>query len=427
VFNDRELAALIWLGAAAMWLLSRRDMRPSIFRLVRAAVRPQIVGPIVAMAAYTAGMAALGSAVGIWGVGLIKATTVWFLGIGLGLLLNVERVARQDRFFRTSAMRAVRLAILIEFFVNLAVLPLPVELVLAPSLVLLALMSAVAEGRDELRPVKAVVDGLVGTAGLGLAAYVTVRLLTDWESFGRAETWQTLALPVWLTIGVLPFVYAVGVAAHYQLAWGWIDLAPGDRRARRSAKLALLTGIHVRARDLAEFNLFRAKEAVAADSSRAARAVVARVRAGREEERRFEAERSERLRRYAGVEGIDCDGQRLDQREFDETKEALGFIASAQEGWYTNPERRYRDDLLFVLEPFPGLPPDHGITVHVSRDGQAWWAGRRTVTGWCFAIGAAGPPPDEWVYDGAQFPSGFPGQDPAWVPRWGVGARNWGL
>ncbi len=39
---------------------------------------------------------------------------------------------------------------------------------------------------------------------------------------------------------------------------------------------------------------------------------------------------------------------------------------------------------------------------------------RRTVGGWVFAIGAGGPPPDQWEYDGPEPPTGFPGEDPGW-------------
>lgn len=39
-----------------------------------------------------------------------------------------------------------------------------------------------------------------------------------------------------------------------------------------------------------------------------------------------------------------------------------------------------------------GLPQETGITMSVAKDGQAWYAWRRTITGWCFAIGAAGSP-----------------------------------
>lgn len=100
-------------------------------------------------------------------------------------------------------------------------------------------------------------------------------------------------------------------------------------------------------------------------------------------------------------------------------------MAAAQSGWYSNPEKVYRADLVELLQPFPGLPDDHGIEIEVANDGQSWWAWRRTITGWCFAVGAAQPPPDEWLYDGLDPPTGFPGEDPAWGERWGTDARNW--
>lgn len=61
-----------------------------------------------------------------------------------------------------------------------------------------------------------------------------------------------------------------------------------------------------------------------------------------------------------------------------------------------------------------GLPAEHGIELHVAPGGQRWWAGRRTITGWYFAVGAAGPPPDQWEYDGEAQPGGFPGLHPDW-------------
>lgn len=53
----------------------------------------------------------------------------------------------------------------------------------------------------------------------------------------------------------------------------------------------------------------------------------------------------------------------------------------------------------------------------MAPDGQRWWAGRRTITGWYLAIGAAGPPPDQWEYDGEAPPGGFPGEHPDWGDR----------
>ena len=63
----------------------------------------------------------------------------------------------------------------------------------------------------------------------------------------------------------------------------------------------------------------------------------------------------------------------------------------------------------------------------VAEDGQRWFAYRRTISKWCFAIGAAGPPPDQWEYDGQDSPRGFPGEDPSWgdLPFQDSVNKNW--
>src|SRR5690606_9211820 len=126
-------------------------------------------------------------------------------------------------------------------------------------------------------------------------------------------------------------------------------------------------------------------------------------------------EEQERMRRYAGSQETDEEGRRLDRREFAATIEALRLLETCQMGWYRNHGGHYRNDLLGMLGndlTRQGLPREHGISVLVSDDGQTWYAWRRTVTGWCFAIGASGPPPSQWEQDGPEPPHGFPGQDP---------------
>jgi hypothetical protein len=145
----------------------------------------------------------------------------------------------------------------------------------------------------------------------------------------------------------------------------------------------------------------------------------------RAEENRAEEEReaAERLKRYAGVQGTDDEGRQLDQREFKETKEVLLSLGTAQMGWH-NQNGRYRKDLLDFF-PFRQLPDDHGIQMKVAKDGQRWFAWRRTMTGWYFGIGSSKKPPDQWFYDGAEPPPGFPASDQAWGDEFGVEMKNW--
>jgi len=129
-----------------------------------------------------------------------------------------------------------------------------------------------------------------------------------------------------------------------------------------------------------------------------------------------------------GVDSVDESGRRLDRREFEATQNALRRLATCHMGHYRNGNQRYRPDLLPIVASHferDGLPKEHGIEMSVAPDGTSWFASRRTVTGWWFGIGAAGPPPDEWLYDGLRGPSGMPAE-PEW-DRFGLGpaAPNW--
>jgi hypothetical protein len=76
--------------------------------------------------------------------------------------------------------------------------------------------------------------------------------------------------------------------------------------------------------------------------------------------------------------------------------------------------------------PRDGLPENHGVEMYVPRDGQRWYAMRRAVTSWWFAIGAAGPPPDQWLYDGPHPPRGFPAE-PEWDRFGEIQPRSTGI
>jgi hypothetical protein len=106
-------------------------------------------------------------------------------------------------------------------------------------------------------------------------------------------------------------------------------------------------------------------------------------------------------------------GQPLDQREFEETKGALDRLAMFQRSQHEQ-KGRYNPDLSVGTLVAEKLPPEHGIVMKVNKKGSAWFAWRRTVTGWCLGIGANGPPPDQWTYGASEPPGGFPENDRDW-------------
>lgn len=414
--NNRELAIVVWLIGFLLWQLRRAEIRAQLSSLHRQVVQPKILVPIGVLLAWTATMIYGGARIGLWHPELVTATFLWFVTSGLVLFGNFNHAAEQGRFFRRKALAVFEIGIVVQVFADLFVLALPLELVLQPLLFLLAVASVVGTMKDEHRQAKLLIDGVLVTTGIGLLAYVTTQLVANWGDLDHLGVLLRFAMPVWLTLGLLPYVYALGLYAAYETAF--LPLRMKDRPSwwsRVRSRAALMASLHVRAHDVGVFSGSWRWQLARASSFRDALGVVRDFRADRLRREAAATAEREQLIRHAGSDGVDERGRRLDRREFAETTAALNWLATCQMGWH----RRggYRADLLEVLgDDFSrfGLSSPSGIKMVVSADGDAWYAWRRTVAGWVFAVGADAPPPNRWEYDGPEPPEDFPGKDATW-------------
>jgi hypothetical protein len=405
-------------------VLSHEGARESVWGVIKAIAEPVILIPFAGLVASTCGLVLLGQELGLWEPALVPATAAWVLTQGVVLLYKLGTREAGEAFFRPTLAQMLHLTWLIEVFMGFYVLGVPTELILLVAVGLFSAVSAFAESEERYRPAKQLSDGVLAFIGFALLLYVVVNVVVNWNDIDKALAARAFLLPVGLTIGVMPYLFFVSLWAGYHDAFIWINAETDDRTARRRAKLGLVLAFGPRVSRLRAFRFYWVKQITEAKGVAAARVVGREFLLDQRRRTDEKEEAAERLERNAGVDGEDDDGQRLDQREFAETKKALHWLGTMQMGWHRNRGGRYRPELLDMLRP-DGLPEDHGIQLNVARDGQSWWAWRRTVTGWCFAIGAAEGPPDQWLYDGPEPPSGFPGQDPAWGDRWGVDAKNW--
>ena len=424
MLNNRELAALIWVGAALLCAFSTVNGRETVVRVVKSFLKPQILLPLAAMLAWVGLELWVGGRLALWNSALAKSTILWTLGSAGVLLLNCAQID-SDRgdadFFRRTILGTVGVAAFVEFFVNLYVMSLPAELVVQIVVAVLSLIVALAGQKPEYRSLGAFCEPVLALVGLALFALAARQVYLDWHQLDARELLLDLALPVWLTVGLVPFLYLFSTYVAYDVIFRRISRDKGARASRWRSRLALLSVLHFRAdtvRKLGPYWSVRRKLGEAQTFS-AARGVVAEFLDALRHEEQTKLDDEERLRHYRGSQELDHEGRRMDRREFAETIDALLWLANCQRGWHRN-GGRYRHDLLRVLDDDftrHGLPKESGITLQVARDGQSWYAWRRTVTGWCFAIGAAGPPPDQWTYDGPEPPKDSPGRDSAWGDR----------
>ena len=313
---------------------------------------------------------------------------------------------------------------LIEFIVNLESFALYIEFPLQILAMFSAAIVAMEKG-DRSKPASTVASTyLVLLAALAAAAGIW-HLASNWSQLDHILLLREFLLPIRLTPFALSLVYLLSIWAAYETAFIRMNFV--NHGPLFGQKLALVLRSGVRLRNLQRLRGDGAQQLGRTSGFREAWRKVGQIQRDRIEESEADAAVQRRLVENAGLRGVNETGKQLDQREHLETRESLRWLAVCQLSHYRN-RQAYRDDLLPIVEQSfaqYGLPESSGVVLSVAANGQRWCAERQTVTGHWFAIGATGPPSEQWRYDGKEAVPGFPDHG-AW-DKWGGGqhSRNW--
>lgn len=117
--DNRELAAAVWIGVLVGGCLVNAGTRSAVLGLVRAALHPKIVLPVLLMLALALLLVRAAASLGLWVGDLIVPTVAWVVAVGLVLLFNFEHTWKTPRFLRSTASKVLGIGVFITFFTNL--------------------------------------------------------------------------------------------------------------------------------------------------------------------------------------------------------------------------------------------------------------------------------------------------------------------
>jgi hypothetical protein len=417
VLNNRHWALLLWLAVFSIWVMTKPDIRRSIGQVARSLFARKLLPIWVGYLGWVLLLILGARRIGWWDSSLLPDTFIWLFVAGWGLFGSFAKANSEPEFFRTHLAQIIGISLLVEFAVDFAVLPLIWELVLIPLVVVLTGVEIVARRNEEGALVSRFASGCLVFIGLALLAAGIVSVVFNWDSLEVSDLLRQVALPIWLSVLVLPYVYLIGIYAAYETVFTLLDIRhrPGWWR-RQVTRLALVATFWTRVYDLGQLGRRCYFDLAHAQSWGEARAVIKGQLEDDAYQLRVDEAKRELAERHSGKEGTDAEGGRLDRREFEETQDALRFLHTCHGGWWRKQER-YHSDLLALIggpDGMYGLDSTNGYNEWVSPDGGSWYAWRETISGWIFGIGSNAPPPDEWKYDGPDPPTGPPGADPRW-------------
>jgi hypothetical protein len=246
--NARETASLIWLGLLLVLVLSRRDGRQSTKGVFRLVFGRKVGTSLLLLVLWIVGEVTVARRLNWWNWAMVTSTVFWSVGNGIVLFANAVTERTRGDFFRRYLLKTLRVSVFLGVFMSFSVLSLPLELLLQPFVFLLVGSLIVAGTKSELAQVRVFLNVVLALTIAALAAYEVAALVGSTDVLGRnGLAWQFF-LPVWLAVGLLPFVYAGALWAGYEQAFVRTEWENGRHVGRRLA-LAATFGLRYHALD----------------------------------------------------------------------------------------------------------------------------------------------------------------------------------
>lgn len=240
MLDNREISVVVWLAIFFAWAFSKEEVRKASVGVVKAALAWKIVLCVFMMAAYVAMVVLTLRSVGLWNTVNLKATVIWGLTAAPAMAFDVGSITEDARYFQKAVRDGFKISVLLEFIINLYVLSLPLELLLVPTIVILACMLVITESKDGLESIRVFLNTVLALIGLGLLAYATHRVYADFQFFARLPTLTEFLLPILLTALFLPFLYIFATIVSYETLFGRLQFLMNDPELRRFTKGQLL-------------------------------------------------------------------------------------------------------------------------------------------------------------------------------------------
>lgn len=217
--NNREKAIIFWSAIFFLWALSKKDVRKSLFRLLKTFFAPKLFITFLLFSSYIIFLLQVFNKIGFWEAFLLKDTIVWFCGVGLVLFVNIPEAEKDEAFFKNLLIKNFKVFVLIQFVINTYIFSLPIELIAVPVTALFGAMGILAEYKDEHKIIRKPITFILSTIGFAYMLFSFSVAFSDSSNFLTSITLKKFILPLNLTVLLIPLIYFLAVIFLYEIVF----------------------------------------------------------------------------------------------------------------------------------------------------------------------------------------------------------------
>ncbi len=217
-FSTREIAVIVWSLIIIVFVVAKvdfQDPRKLFTDLLQFFFKWQILFPVGLLIAYVVGEIYLLRTINMWDANSTKDTVFWFLGVAFVMLFNATKAGEKD-FFRSKLKSALQAITILEFIIGNYTFNLLIELILVPIATLITLLHTVTNTDTKYEKIGKVFHWMLVIMGFVVIGFSFAAFIQSFTVGEAHEMLKNLLLPVFLTIGLLPFIYMLGLLFVYE-------------------------------------------------------------------------------------------------------------------------------------------------------------------------------------------------------------------
>lgn len=216
IFNNREIAILIWLILFAIYVFRIAKVRESFKGILKTLASIKIIMPLILLSIYVGIVAYYLSRIGLWNNSLVKDTIFWYFTAGLVTMYKYVTAQKGKIPVKELLLDNLKLIIILEFVMNTYTFNLWGEMLVVPFVTIVVSMNAFAEATKKDQQVTKFLGVLQSIIGLGLLVYVFYRAITEYEVLGTLDALRSFLLPILLSTAIIPFAYIMAAYSNYE-------------------------------------------------------------------------------------------------------------------------------------------------------------------------------------------------------------------
>lgn len=223
IFSSRELAIGFWLITFILCGLSSNKFRPILKSLVGSFFNKYIFIPVLGLGINVAAISYLLIEIDVWSFNQYKNVVLWFFIVGIYSLFQVVSANSKGQYLKDMFIDMFKLTTFFEFVITFYNFNFWFELIFIPVMSFVLLLAMFSERNKDHKVVADFFNWLIMIVGFCVVTYVCYQLLIDYEGFFNEGTVYDFIVPVFLTIGVFPYLYIISVYTVYERLFRRLD------------------------------------------------------------------------------------------------------------------------------------------------------------------------------------------------------------